>query len=401
MTMVYSEEKNEKFGAGVFAMQKIALIGPMGSGKSTLALQYKAKCGGTVFDTDEAFTASYGDISRYMATYGEHAFRKLEYEQVIAAINSGADIVSCGGGAVLDKRSMLALRKQYSIVCLTAPIDVLKERIKNSDRPLKAGIEKIVAEREHLYRKYADYTIDTSCGDGVKKLVQALSQPRKNRYDILLCDADDTVLDFQTAMRTSIINAARIVGIKAADEKIIEEFGDITVIVWRKLEDEGLTRDQLDGLRFAMLKERLNEDFDTSAMSEAFFSEMKKTRFLIDGATEFLSKVRERGIKVYIVTNGFAPIARERLKALNGYMDGAFISDEIGYNKPDPRLFDYVFDTLGVDRSRALVFGDSVNSDIRGGVNSGLDTCLYDPHGKTESSADYNVRSYAELEKIL
>lgn len=231
--------------------------------------------------------------------------------------------------------------------------------------------------------------------------MEALSQPRKNKYDILLCDADDTVLDFQTAMRTSIINAARAVGIKAADEKIIKEFRDITVIVWRKLEDEGLIREQLDKLRFAMLKERLNEDFDTSAMSFTFQDEMKKTRFLIDGATEFLSAVRARGIKVYIVTNGFAPIAHERLKALDGYIDGAFISDEIGYNKPDPRLFDHVINALGVDKSRALVFGDSVNSDIRGGIDSGLDTCLYDPCGETESNADYTVRSFAELLSIL
>ena len=382
-------------------MRKIAFIGPMGGGKSTLAAQYTAKYGGKVIDTDVSFVARYGDISRYIAAHGEKEFRKLEHEQIVAAINDGADIISCGGGVVLDKRNMNALRRYCDIVCLTAPVEVLKERIKNSDRPFKDGIERIVAEREHLYRRYADYTIDTSRGDGVEKIREALSYPRKNRYDVLLCDADDTVLNFQLAMRTSIINAARAVGIKATDEKIIKEFRDITVIVWRKLEDEGLTRDELDTLRFAMLQERLNEDFDASAMSLAFQEEMKKTRFLIDGATEFLSAVRARGIKVYIVTNGFARIAHERLKALDGYNDGAFISDEIGYNKPDSRFFDYVMGALGADKSRALVFGDSLNSDIRGGIDSGIDTCLYDPSGKIDCSADYSVRTFAELEKIL
>ena len=382
-------------------MRKIAFIGPMGGGKSTLAAQYTAKYGGKVIDTDVSFVARYGDISRYIAAHGEKEFRKLEHEQIVAAINDGADIISCGGGVVLDKRNMNALRRYCDIVCLTAPVEVLKERIKNSDRPFKDGIERIVAEREHLYRRYADYTIDTSRGDGVEKIREALSYPRKNRYDVLLCDADDTVLNFQLAMRTSIINAARAVGIKATDEKIIKEFRDITVIVWRKLEDEGLTRDELDTLRFAMLQERLNEDFDASAMSLAFQEEMKKTRFLIDGATEFLSAVRARGIKVYIVTNGFARIAHERLKALDGYNDGAFISDEIGYNKPDSRFFDYVMGALGADKSRALVFGDSLNSDILGGIDSVIDTCLYDPSGKIDCSADYSVRTFAELEKIL
>lgn len=231
--------------------------------------------------------------------------------------------------------------------------------------------------------------------------MKALSHPCRNRYDVLLCDADDTVLDFQKAMRTSIISAAHAVGIKADESKVISEFKDISHIVWRKLEDEGLLRSELDKQRFAMLKERLQEEFDASAMSVAFMTELKKTRYLIDGATEFLSEVRKRGIKVYIVTNGLAPVAHERLKALDGYIDGAFVSEEVGYNKPDARLFDHVIETIGADKAKALVFGDSVNSDIRGGINSGIDTCLYDPSGTVKCNADYTVQCFDELLLIL
>ena len=66
--------------------------------------------------------------------------------------------------------------------------------------------------------------------------------PNSNRYDILLCDADDTVLDFQKAMCTSIVSAARNAGIKADDETIIKEFGEASHIVWRKLEDKQIER---------------------------------------------------------------------------------------------------------------------------------------------------------------
>ncbi|MDE5593818.1 MAG: HAD-IA family hydrolase [Clostridiales bacterium] len=226
--------------------------------------------------------------------------------------------------------------------------------------------------------------------------------PASNSYDIMLCDADDTVLDFKKAMRTSIISAARLVGVRADDEKIVKEFGEASHIVWRKLEDKLIERDELDTLRFSMLKERLGEQFNVRDMSEAFLENLKQTRFLIDGATEFLSAVRARGIKVYILTNGLAEVAHERLKALDGYIDGAFISEEMGYNKPDSRLFDCVFKALGVvDKSRTLMFGDSVNSDIRGGINAGIDTCLFDPSGIKQSEARYVVRSYDELLKIL
>ena len=383
-------------------MRKIALIGPMGSGKTTLANECNRRLGVEVIDTDRVFVSRYGDISRFMAEHGEQAFRNIEREIVTEAASSNANIISCGGGVVKDRRNMAELRKACDIVLLTASIDILKKRIADSDRPFKLDLEKIIAQRAQLYRRYADYTIDTSCGDCFLKLCDATKSPRNNRYDILLCDADDTLLDFNRAMRTSIVHAARQVGVKAAEHKIVSEFADITVFVWRKLENEGLTRDELDSLRFAMLRERLDEEFDSEKMSDAFLAEMKKTRFLIDGAIEFLDNVRARGIKVYIITNGFACVAIERLKALNGHTDGAFISDIIGYNKPDPRFFDHVFRELDItDKSRVLVLGDSVNSDIRGGINSGLDTCLFDKSGDKKCDADYAVTDYSQVLRIL
>lgn len=389
-------------GVKVFTVRKLAFIGPMGSGKSTLARYIQGKYGGMVLDTDEMFTSRYGDIGRYMRDNGEAAFRNIEHELVLHAVNSDADIISCGGGVVLDKRNMSALRSRYDIVGLTAPTFILKSRIVDSGRPLKDDLERIVEERAELYKRYSDYTISTSCGHSGQHLSDVLCRPRPSRYDIMLCDADDTVLDFQKAMRTSIIHAARDAGIRADDEKIVSEFGEASHIVWRKLEDGQIERGELDKLRFTMLKERLQEDFDVLDMSKCFLENLKKTRYLIDGATEFLTAVRNRGIKVYIVTNGLASVAHERLKALNGYADGWFISEEIGYNKPDSRLFDFVFKTLGkVDKARTLMFGDSVNSDIVGGINSGIDTCLFDPHARKSSGADYTVRTFGELLKIL
>ena len=79
------------------------------------------------------------------------------------AVNSDADIISCGGGVVLDKRNMSALRSRYDIVGLTAPTFILKARIIDSDRPLKDDLERIVEERAELYSRYAYYTISTSC----------------------------------------------------------------------------------------------------------------------------------------------------------------------------------------------------------------------------------------------
>ena len=141
--------------------KKLAFIGPMGSGKSTLASAYAAKRGLTVFDTDKEFTRRYGEISAYFAAFGESAFRDKEYLLVAEAVNSDAHIIACGGGAVTCPKSMAELRRACDIVRLHAPVDVLRERIAGSGRPLAARLDELVAERDKAYRRYADRTVNT------------------------------------------------------------------------------------------------------------------------------------------------------------------------------------------------------------------------------------------------
>ncbi|MCH5165921.1 MAG: HAD-IA family hydrolase [Clostridiales bacterium] len=382
--------------------RKIILIGPMGSGKSTLAKAYADKYDQAVYDTDCEFTRRHGDINAYFEQNGGQAFRNIENGLLVEAANSSAKIIACGGGAVLDKVGMNALRRSGDIVYLTAPKSVLKERIDRSNRPLKAELDRVLSEREELYKSYADYTVNTDCADALSALEKALDVPRKNRYDVLLCDADDTVLDFQTAMKSSVVTAARAVGITKPDSEIILGYSEILKVIWEKLERREITRSELDIQRFELLKRALKEEFDTREMNEIYISEMQKTRFVIDGAIKFLSGVRARGIKVYIITNSFTKIAKERLKALYGVIDGAFISEEVGFDKPSVKYFERVHAEIGYpDKRRILVFGDSTTSDIAGGIAFGVDTCLYDRERQKQSAADFAVSSFNELDDII
>ncbi len=385
------------------ALRKIALIGAMGSGKTTLMKLYSERYGVAALYTDEMFTSRYGDISAYFDAFGECEFRKREHEIVIDAVNSDARIISCGGGVVLDKSNMCALRQRCDIVLLTARSEVRAARIANSARPLKCEADRISKERKDLYECFADYVIDTSDrADCSQLLCETVMLSRKNRYDVLLCDADDTVLDFKTAMRHSVLTAARSVGVTLSDENIVSSYSRTTDEIWGKLERGEITRDELNNMRFRLLRERLNENFDPDEMNEKYLTEMQKTRFVIDGAIDFLRRVRSRNIKVYIVTNSFARIASERLKALDGETDGYFISEQVGHDKPDVRFFESVHHAIGMpDKQRILVFGDSLTSDIAGGKAFGADTCLFDVCGKRGGIADYTVSDYSELESIL
>lgn len=377
----------------------------MGSGKSTLAKAYAARHGGTVFDTDEEFTRRYGEITAFFEAFGEDAFRKLEAEIVGDAAKSDCDVIACGGGVVTNAYAMNALKAVCDIVYLRADVDTLEKRIRESDRPLKSRAAELFEKRKSLYERYADYTVgsDGDTNSSLDELERAIAAPRKNRYDAVFCDADDTVLDFRAAMRFTIVKTARDMNVTAPDGDIISAYEKILPEVWGKLERGEITREMLAGMRFNMLKLALKESFDADEFNSRYMQNIKTTRFVIDGALEFLDKVRARGIAVYIITNSYRAVAEQRLKALDGHIDGAFVSEDIGFDKPDARFFEWVRESTGnIPKSRILVFGDGVYPDIHGGKAFGADTCLFDRKNvKQTSEADFVARTYADVLRIL
>ena len=343
----------------------------------------------------------YGAIDEFFAERGESEFRRLEQEIMIDAAASGAKAVATGGGAVLNRKGMNALRKNYTVVYLTAPEDVLESRIKKSNRPLKNDLHEILEKRKPLYERYADYTVDSSV-DSYRAFIRATNSPRKNRYDVVLCDVDETLLDFTAASKKSIAETVSAMGLMTDVEKAQAAFFQATGEVWKKIERGLLTRDELLAERVQRMSELMGERVDESAFNVHYTEAMRGTRFVLDGAAEFLKKLRERRISCYCITNGFSFIARERIKPLLPYIDGCFISEELGVYKPSKLFFDKVFARIGFpDKERTIVIGDSETSDISGGVGYGTDTCLFDTSGQKTTAADFSARTYDEILSIL
>ena len=107
------------------------------------------------------------------------------------------------------------------------------------------------------------------------------------------------------------------------------------------------------------------------------------------------------------VSNGTIAAQTKKLKlsGLGELMDGIFLSEQLGYEKPNIEFFNQVFDALGpVDRSKVLIVGDSLTSDIRGGNNAGIPTCWYNPHGLSAGPAyqiDYEIKDLHEICPLL
>lgn len=203
------------------------------------------------------------------------------------------------------------------------------------------------------------------------------------RYDIVLFDADGTLLDFHRSEREAVKEALAMSGIDA-DGDMIQKYSEINDGLWKMLERKEIERSVLLYHRFELFCEHYGYSADAKKIAVDYMNTLSTKAYFLNGAEELLESLFGK-VKMYIVTNGMEFIQRERYArtGMDKYFDGLFISEAIGFNKPDVRYFEYVADCIeGFDSSRAVIVGDSLTSDIKGGINAGIDTCWYNPERK-------------------
>lgn len=225
-------------------------------------------------------------------------------------------------------------------------------------------------------------------------------------YDILLFDADDTLFDFGKCEEIAFEKALSKVGVDLIPG-MTGDYSAINLECWKRLERGELSREDLKRLRFAVFLEKYGIDRDPAVLARAYEEELSRTAVLFPGAEDLIRRLSEKA-RVYVITNGLTAVQRGRFSRspITKYLSGVFISEEIGYNKPDRRYFDAVIRGIpGFDRDRAIVIGDSLTSDVKGANNAGLRVLWYDPKGKgvldEDVYFDARVGSYGEIEEYL
>lgn len=224
-------------------------------------------------------------------------------------------------------------------------------------------------------------------------------------YRFALFDADHTLLDFARSEREAVSACLARRGLPV-DEETVSLYASINDGHWKRLERGLTTRDQLRVERFADLFAALHYNGDPRRMAMDYEEALSCQSHLVPGALELISALHGR-CRLFIVTNGTASVQRRRFGGcpLARFFERSFISEEIGCNKPEKAFFDAVAAAISdFDPAHALVIGDSLTSDIRGGINAGLDTCWFNPHGKTPPAdweITYTVSSLGEILPIL
>ncbi len=226
------------------------------------------------------------------------------------------------------------------------------------------------------------------------------------RYETLLLDADNTLLDFDENERVSIKNTFKHLGVPYSDETLAL-YHEINIMYWSMLAEGRIEKDVLLFKRFETLYERIGLNVDPVATEEFYREQLGLGCQVVKGALDTCRLLKDQGYRLFVITNGVAATQRSRLKGsgLLPYIEGVFISDDIGINKPCRGFFDYVAAHIrDFNAERSLVVGDALYSDIRGGVEFGLDTCwlnIYNEENTTEFKSTYTIQAIIELPELL
>ena len=222
--------------------------------------------------------------------------------------------------------------------------------------------------------------------------------------DILFLDLDDTILDFKKAERIAISATIRQFGVEPTEE-VLHRYHIINKAHWEMLERGEQTRAQILVNRFAVLFRELGVEVDAERCARRYEHNLGQGHYFLPGAEEAVKRLHKR-FRLFLASNGTASVQHGRLTSagLYPYFEKVFVSQEIGHNKPSRDYFDACFAQIpGFEKSRCIMVGDSLSSDIQGGINAGIVTCWVNPEGKDCGSIrpDYQIKSITELEALL
>lgn len=221
---------------------------------------------------------------------------------------------------------------------------------------------------------------------------------------VVFIDIDDTLLDFTKCANDAIKSACNKFGVPYTTT-LVDTFHPINLDLWHRLEKKEVTKEKLFDTRFQIVFDKLGIKADGIAFETAFRENFHESAILVDGARDLLEYLRSK-YKVYVASNASMHQQTNRMKRveLDGYIDGYFVSEEIGFPKPQKEFFDACFKALpDVKPQDVVMIGDSLSADIKGACEYGLKTIWYNHRNEptADVKCDYIVSRLSEVKNIL
>lgn len=228
---------------------------------------------------------------------------------------------------------------------------------------------------------------------------------------VILWDIDGTLLNFERAENYAVKKCFEIFGLGVCTDEMVKRYSVINTKYWERLERNEITKQEV-------LVGRFQEFFETEGLpaekavpfNDEYQVRLGDVVFFNDNAKALITELKEQGLIQFAVTNGTLTAQRKKLAAsgLDKLLEKAFISDEIGVEKPNTAFFDRVFAEIAkvgnFKKEEILIVGDSLTSDIQGGNNANIPCCWYNPKGDQNTKRlriDYEIQNLDELKKII
>ena len=218
-------------------------------------------------------------------------------------------------------------------------------------------------------------------------------------------DLDDTILDFKMAERVALSKTLRELGVEPTDY-IISQYSKYNISQWKRLELGEITREQVKVNRYQLLFDELGLDLSPQKATAIYEEKLCVGHYFIDGALEAIMELYEN-YNLYLVSNGTKRVQNGRLASadISKYFKGIFISEVVGVEKPSIKFFDYCFSKIeGLKKEETIIVGDSLSSDIKGGINAGIKTMwfnLRNEQNNTDLKPDYEIHTLSQISEIL
>jgi len=224
-------------------------------------------------------------------------------------------------------------------------------------------------------------------------------------YNHLLFDADGTLFDFKAAERHALVALFQELGIEGT-ESMKALYSQVNHAIWLEFEQGTIAIETLKTERFRRFFDKLQLVHDPMKASNRYLDFLSQSDHLLPKALDILTTLRQRGYRLSLITNGISRVQRGRLAATKteSFFEHIVISEEVGSQKPDPAFFAALFTLAGMDEKaqrHALVIGDSLSSDIKGGLAARLDTCWYNPDRIPRDPQLQPIYEINRLEELL
>ncbi|MEI3607602.1 YjjG family noncanonical pyrimidine nucleotidase [Pseudogracilibacillus sp. SE30717A] len=222
------------------------------------------------------------------------------------------------------------------------------------------------------------------------------------KYDIIFFDVDDTLFDFTKSEQEAFNKVFDKYNLLNSLKLYEKSYQEISKVLWRDLEDGKMSLVALGSERFRRLFLEHELDIDAVVFNQDYLKFLGVQTHLVKEAEKVIRDLSHK--RLAIITNGYTDVQKSRINKspLEGAFEHIIISESTGFQKPQTEIFDYAFNKLQItDKDNVLMVGDSLTSDIQGGVNYGIDTCWFNPKYKENNTSLKPTYEINKLESLL